>query len=73
MKTAEELKELETEVEALSRKLHELTEEELEQVSGGFLPILIKFPTGKKDSSTLFGRGKNGNPVLQDGSKKGTL
>ena len=35
MKTKEELNALKEEVEALNRKLHELTEEELEQVSGG--------------------------------------
>ena len=35
MKTADELKELKEEVETLNKKLHELTEEELEQVSGG--------------------------------------
>ena len=36
MKTKEELNALKEEVEALNRKLAELTEEELEQVSGGF-------------------------------------
>ena len=36
MKTADELKELKQEVETLNKKLHELTEEELEQVTGGF-------------------------------------
>ena len=35
MKTKEELNALKEEVETVSRKLHELTEEELEQVSGG--------------------------------------
>ena len=35
MKTAEELNALKEEVETLNRKLAELTEEELEQVSGG--------------------------------------
>ena len=35
MKTPEELKALKEEVETVSRKLHELTDEELEQVSGG--------------------------------------
>ena len=35
MKTKEELNELKEEVEAMNRKLHELTEEELAQVSGG--------------------------------------
>ena len=35
MKTAEELNALKEEVETLNKKLHELTEEELEQVAGG--------------------------------------
>ena len=35
MKSKEELNELKEEVETLDEKLHELTEEELEQVTGG--------------------------------------
>ena len=35
MKTKEELNALKEEVETVSKKLHELTEEELKQVSGG--------------------------------------
>ena len=35
MKTKEELNELKEEVEALNKKLHELTDDELEQVTGG--------------------------------------
>ena len=35
MKTKEELNALKEEVETLNKKLHELTEEELEQVTGG--------------------------------------
>ena len=35
MKTKEELKALKEEVETVSKKLHELTDEELAQVSGG--------------------------------------
>ena len=35
MKTKEELNEIKEEVEKLDKKLYELTEEELEQVSGG--------------------------------------
>ena len=38
MKTKEELNALKEEVETLNKKLHELTEEELEQVSGGLGP-----------------------------------
>ena len=36
MKTKEELNALKEEVETLNRKLHELTDEELAQVSGGY-------------------------------------
>ena len=35
MKTKEELNALKNELEALNKKLHELTAEELEQVAGG--------------------------------------
>ena len=38
MKTKEELNALKEEVETLNEKLHELTDEELEQVTGGFEP-----------------------------------
>ena len=37
MKTAEELNPLKEEVETLNKKLAELSEEELAQVSGGFI------------------------------------
>ena len=37
MKTKEELNALKEEVETLNKKLHELTDEELAQVSGGWL------------------------------------
>ena len=40
MKTAEELKILKEEVENLNKKLGELTEDELAQVNGGFIPPL---------------------------------
>ena len=39
MKTKEELNELKEEVETLNKKLRELTEEELAQVSGGARPV----------------------------------
>ena len=42
MKTKEELNALKEEVEALNNKLNELTEEELEQVCGGFMPIILR-------------------------------
>ena len=38
MKTKEELNALKEEVETLNKKLHELTDEELAQVSGGYVP-----------------------------------
>ena len=43
MKTQEELNAIKEEVETLNEKLHELTEEELEQVTGGS-PKLIPSP-----------------------------
>ena len=42
MKTEEELNALKAEVEALNKKLHELTEEELAQVSGGGPTVRVK-------------------------------
>ena len=41
MKTKEELNALKEEVETVSKKLAELTEEELAQVSGGLAPDFI--------------------------------
>ena len=43
MKPKEELNTLKEEVESVSRKLAELTEEELAQVSGGNAPSIITF------------------------------
>ena len=42
MKTKEELNALKEEVETVSKKLHELTEEELLQVTGGGGPVLCR-------------------------------
>ena len=42
MKTKEELNAIKEEVEAMNKKLAELTEEELKQVSGGLGPSLMK-------------------------------
>ena len=42
MKTKEELNALKEEVETLNRKLHELTEEELEQVNGGYMKVQVE-------------------------------
>lgn len=39
MKTKEELNAIRNEVEALNRKLAELTDDEMEQVAGGLIPI----------------------------------
>ena len=44
MKTKEELNALKEEVETLNKKLHELTEEELAQVSGGLVPAVYGEP-----------------------------
>ena len=49
MKTKEELNALKEEVETVSRKLRELTEEELEQVSGG----LNGLPACNNDETVL--------------------
>ncbi len=43
MKTKEELEEIRKEVENLNKKLNELTEEELKEVTGGFT---YTFPDG---------------------------
>ena len=57
MKTKEELNTLKEEVETLNKKLAELTEEELEQVSGGFVLRAvrvvgaIRLPQGETYSS----------------------
>ena len=40
-KTNEELNTIKEEVESVSKKLHELTEEELAQVSGGVAPTVL--------------------------------
>ena len=47
MKTKEELNALKEEVETLNKKLAELTEEELAQVSGGEMDFLIVTGGGK--------------------------
>ena len=53
MKTKEELNELKEEVETVSKKLHELTEEELAQVSGGSAPGIGHEPGGFVPSFTI--------------------
>lgn len=64
LKTKEELNSLKEEVDNLNKKLAELSEDELEQVSGGLFPIYVSFPTGEEGSSKIVGRGKNGQPIL---------
>ena len=51
MKSKEELNALKEEVEALNKKLAELTEEELEQVSGGNITVT----NGPVGQTTVFG------------------
>ena len=43
MKTKEELNALKEEVEAVNEKLRELTEEELEQVTGGVAHVYLQY------------------------------
>lgn len=51
MKTEEELKALKEELETLNKKLAELSDDELNEVTGGILPII--FGSGP-DEKTLF-------------------
>ena len=68
MKTVEELTALKVEVETLNKKLAELTEEELAQVSGGGKYIsdedVIKYQKTVELGAGIGGRGKNGQPTL---------
>ena len=54
MKTEEEVNALKAEVEALNKKLHELTEEELEQVTGGIIVYEVPQPGAKKEYNTPY-------------------
>ena len=47
MKTKEDLEELKEEVESLNKKLAELTEDELKEVTGGVYPGTRGFPGAK--------------------------
>lgn len=55
MKTKEELNALKEEVEALNKKLHELTDEELAQVTGGWvyqdIEITLESENGEGEKS----------------------
>ena len=56
MKTKEELNALINEVEALNKKLAELTEEELKQVAGGVFHDHLSlncYPWGREDGATV--------------------
>ena len=55
MKTKEELNALRNEVNSLNEKLAELTGDELEQVTGGFIPPLPVKGNAKTDASTANG------------------
>ena len=54
MKTKEELNALKEEVETVNRKLHELTDEELAQVSGGFGVPTVEPTVEPDDEATSF-------------------
>ena len=62
MKTQEELNEIKEEVETLNKKLHELTEEELAQVTGG---ISVEDLVRKKSSYMFVDRTNNGYAHVQ--------
>lgn len=53
MKTKDELNTLKAEVETLNRKLQELTEEELEQVTGGSVNLALKFASIRCDDDAV--------------------
>ena len=54
MKTKEELNKIKQDLESLTTKLNELTDEELKEVSGGFTPILLQELTGGFVNDTGF-------------------
>ena len=53
-KTQEELNALKEEVETLNKKLHELTDEELAQVSGGGASDIISFRSATYNGENLY-------------------
>ena len=61
-KTQEELNSLKEEVETVSRKLHELTEEELAQVTGGIQLVGLSVSGRKGDLFRVMDTG--GQPVI---------
>ena len=70
MKTEEELAALKEEVETVNKKLAELTEEELAQVSGGVLPFIdepgLELPGDAAGQTGKFGTGFIGTKLLSD-------
>ena len=68
MKTKEELNALKEEVEAVNKKLHELTDEELAQVSGGVLRYEPAAGAEKSRSSKDTGK----DPGKTENDKKNT-
>ena len=73
MKTPEELNALKEEVETVSRKLHELTEEELAQVTGG-LTVQFDVPVKKDDDTcSMEFTKKDSNKIFQYHIYKDTL
>ena len=70
MKTKEELNALKEEVEALNKKLAELTEDELAQVVGGVLPFIdepgLELPGDAAGQTGKFGTGFIGTKLLSD-------
>ncbi|MDO5446039.1 MAG: hypothetical protein Q4F31_10525 [Eubacteriales bacterium] len=75
-KTKEELDELKSEAEALSKKLSELSEDELSAVAGGAFPGTLVFRGEQPDMDDLVSRPDNGAVVtfLDKGApKKATL
>ena len=62
MKTKEELNALKEEVETLNKKLTELSEDELKQVTGGYhVPIHIEVIRSKERDIALIGDYANGS------------
>ena len=70
MKTKEELEFLREEIDALSTKLAELTEDELKEVTGGELPQ--QFSDWKKITGNMFSNGVVLAAVLSDGKVPGS-
>ena len=63
-KTKEELNALKKEVEAVNEKLHKLTPEELEQVTGGWIATIAG--AGARFASVTEGKpGDNGSQIVR--------